>query len=210
MTLRIDESAQGSDGWLRARLGVPTASCFKAILTPPKSKGGEAKTRLTYLRELAGERLTGLPGSTFTNEDMERGTEMEPAARALYVLHTDNTVVEVGFCFDDELRAGASPDGFVGEDGTIEIKTKKPALQLAVLDEDEVPSEHIAQIQGGLWITGRKWCDFVSYWPGLPLFIKRVERDEEYITRLAEAVATFNEELDQKVQKYQPKEATTA
>ena len=59
-----------------------------------------------------------------------------------------------------------------------------------------LPSEHVAQVQGSLWVTGRQWWDFVSYSPGLPPLITRVERDEPYIATLAKAVDAFNEELD--------------
>ena len=84
----------------------------------------------------------------------------------------------------------------------LEIKTKLPHLQLDVLDKGKLPSEHVAQVQGQLWIAGRDWADFVSYWPRLPLFCIRVERDEEYIASLENAVADFVDELDDYINRF--------
>jgi hypothetical protein len=84
----------------------------------------------------------------------------------------------------------------VGDKGLIEIKSKLPHLHLDVLLSGEVPKEHMAQIQGGLLVSGREWCDFVSYCPDLPLFVKRVYRDEDAITYMADMILLFNSELD--------------
>ena len=110
----------------------------------------------------------------------------------------------LGASFDFEIIA--HPDG----PGLLEIKTKLPHLHLEVLEQDRLPPEHVAQVQGQLWVSGRDYWDFVSYWPKLPLFVKRVERDEAYIAGLAQAVADFNGELDAIVRKYQPEELRAA
>ena len=201
MELDIFNDEQGSEAWLSRRAGIPTASMFGTIMAKGV-KGGESKTRRTYLLKTAGEILTGKPSESFTNVHMDRGHVMEPDARNLYAMVADVEPELVGFLRRG--RAGGSPDSLVGADGLLEIKTRLPHLQLEVLLADEVPSEHRAQIQGCMWISGRQWCDFVSYWPGLPLFIKRAERDEEYINRIASAVAEFNAELDMLVAKFQP------
>jgi predicted phage-related endonuclease len=99
---------------------------------------------------------------------------------------------------------GCSPDSLVGEDGLLEIKTKMAHIQLDVLLKDQVPTEHMAQLQGALLVTNRTWVDFVSYWPNLPLFVKRVYRDQEYLNKLTDALCEFNAELNEIVKLIPP------
>lgn len=200
MELEIIDCVQNSPEWYAARAGVVTASCFKDVLAK-----GEGKTRTKYMRGLACELVRGGPSpfESFSNGHMERGHEYEPEARDLYTFMTGNELKQVGFM--KRGRIGYSPDSLVinDESGLVEVKTKLDHLQAECLLTDKVPSEHIAQIQGGLWVSGRQWLDFVSYSPGLPLFIKRVERDEAYIAKLAAEVDTFLTELDAMVQQIQ-------
>lgn len=200
MELQVFDCEQGTPEWYAARAGIPTASEFDTVLAKGKG-GGESKTRRTYMLKLIGERLTGAPMYSHSNEHMERGKEMEAEARNLYAMVSDLEPVQIGFMRRGD--AGASPDSLVGDTGLLEIKTKLAHLQLDVLLTDELPSEHRAQCQGQLWIAEREWVDFVSYWPGLPLFSKRVFRDEDYIKRLAEAVRVFNEEMEETIAKVQ-------
>lgn len=183
------ELEQGTTEWFAARCGCVTASCFKAVMTK-----GQGKTRRTYMLKLAGEIMTGAVQESFKSSDMERGHIMEPEARELYALTTGNDVDQVGFVKSAD-QVGYSPDGLIGEDGLLEIKTRKPELQIALLFDGEIPKEHMHQLQGGLLVSGRKWIDFVSYWPGLPIFIKRVERDEAFIGEINQAVMMFIAEL---------------
>jgi hypothetical protein len=192
MDVQIFDCEQGEPAWYAARLGIPTASEFDTVQARGKG-GGESKIRRTYMLKLAGEILTGEPMYSYANEHMERGKEMEGEARNLYAMVTDLVPARVGFMRRGD--AGASPDSLVGDDGLLEIKTKLPHLQLECLLNNEVPSEHRAQCQGQLWISGRQWVDFVSYWPGLPLFVKRMTRDELYIAKLREGINLFNNEL---------------
>jgi len=192
--LEILNLEQGTPEWFSVRCGIPTASCFSQILAK-----GQGKTRKTYMLKLAGERLTQTPAETYQNAHMERGVELESHARELYVEKTFNDVLGCGFM--KNFGVGYSPDGLVGDDGLIEIKTKLPHLQAEVLLSDEVPSEHIAQIQGGLYVSERKYLDFISYCPGLPLFVKRVERDESYISKLISELEKFESELREIVSK---------
>lgn len=185
---------QGTPEWFAVRAGIPTASCFKDILSK-----GAGKTRRTYMLKLLGERLTGELQEPYTNAHMERGKVMEAEARTMYEFQTDLNAEEVGFIRNGE--KGCSPDSLIGESGMLEIKTKLPHLQLDVLDKGNLPADHVAQVQGQLWVAEREWCDFVSYWPKLPLFVYRVTRDEEYIKTLADAVDSFNEELAKLEQK---------
>jgi hypothetical protein len=180
--------------WFQARLGVVTASEFATVMTKGRG-GGESKTRRTYLLKLIGEALTGERTDGFTNMHMERGHEMEREARDLYAMLRDVEPREVGFLRRG--RVGASPDALVGDDGLLEIKTKLPHLHLELLLAGELPKEHRPQSQGQMWVSGRKWLDFMSYWPGLPPFLVRVTRDEAYIAELSTAVNAFLAEMDE-------------
>lgn len=200
MELQIFNCEQGTQEWYQARAGIPTASEFDTVMAKGRG-GGDSKTRRTYMLKLIGERLTREPMWSYSNEHMERGKAMEAEARDLYEMIAEVTCERVGFLRRGD--AGCSPDSLVGNDGMLEIKTKLPHLQLDCILYDELPAEHRAQCQGQLWIAQREWVDFVSYWPGLPLFAKRVFRDEAYITRLAEAVRVFNAEMEETIAKVQ-------
>ncbi len=191
--MEIISCDQGSTDWFAARAGIVTASEFQTLLMKGKG-GGESLTRKTYMRKLAGEIITGEPMEAFTNAHMERGKVMEQEARDLYAFMTDTEPQQIGFIKSG--RKGASPDSLIDESGGLEIKTRLPHLMIELLESGEVPNEHVAQIQGGMWVAEREWWDFVAYWPKLPLFVKRVYRDEAYIKKLADAVEQFNGELD--------------
>lgn len=200
MELQIFNCEQGTPEWYAARAGIPTASEFDTVMAKGKG-GGESKTRRTYMLKLIGERLTREPMYSYSNEHMERGKVMEDEARDLYEMIAEISCERVGFLRRGD--AGCSPDSLVDANGMLEIKTKLPHLQLDCILYDEMPAEHRAQCQGQLWIAEREWVDFVSYWPGLPLFAKRVFRDEPYIARLAEAVRVFNAEMEEKIAQVQ-------
>jgi hypothetical protein len=146
--------------------------------------------------QLLAERLSGQVAPHWTNEHTARGHEDEPKARDAYQFESGAEVNQVGFIIDDEIGAGFSPDGLVGSDGIIEIKSKLGHLHLDVMLNDCVPREHMMQCQGGLLVTGRKWCDFISYSDGLPLFIKRTMRDEEMISEMREAIRNFRSDMN--------------
>ncbi len=194
MTLQVFDMQQGSPEWIQARVGVITASCFKDVLAK-----GQGKTRKTYMMKLAGERIRNEPAEAFGSAHTDRGHEYESAVLDLYKERTGNEVQHIGFMKIGPF--GASADGLVGEDGALEIKTKLAHLQAELLLSDKVPSEHMAQIQGNLFVSGRKWVDFVSFCPGMPLFIRRVERNEEYIKELEKELQQFEAELQQEVTK---------
>lgn len=192
--LKIYECDQGSGDWYQARLGIPTASEFQTLMVKGEAEGGESAGQRTYMLTLLGERLTGMPAMSFGNDHMERGQIMEDEARDAYALVTDAEPHRVGFIRNGNI--GCSPDSLIGEDGMLEIKTKVPHHHLAILLSNEVPAEHTAQLQGQLLVSGRQWVDFVSYWPGLPIFIKRVSRDEAYIAELRAAIDRFQSRLE--------------
>mgnify|MGYP000022285087 CR=1 FL=1 len=195
---------QGTDAWRQQRCGLATASRFADVMATVKS-GGEAADRRNYRAQLLCERLTGKPAETFTNRAMLVGTEREPDARALYQVRTRRLVDEAGFVLIEGLRAGASPDGLIGDDGLIEIKCPNPATHIDYLrlPDGECPRAYFWQVQGQMLATGRQWCDFVSFDPRLPvdmqMFIRRVHRDADLIADLEAEVEAFLRELDDKV-----------
>ena len=186
----IIDCDQNSAEWYLARLGLPTASEFATIRT-----GGNGDTRRRYMHALIAERLTGEPTPRGETAAMRRGHDLEEWAVRAYELLTDEDTEAVGFIKNHRSDCGASPDRVVGEAGLVEIKTKAPYLQVGVLDKGAVPSEHLSQLQGQLWIAEREWVDFVSYCPGLPLFVQRVHRDEGYIESIRRDVERFYDEL---------------
>jgi predicted phage-related endonuclease len=134
---------------------------------------------------------------------MARGKEQEAIARTLYIEHTGNVVEECWFLKNGNI--GYSPDGLIGDEGLLEIKSKLAHLQADILLSGEVPGEHVAQIQGGLLVSGRQWLDFVSFCPGMPLFIKRVRQDDNLIGELVSELSKFENELSETVQKIMEK-----
>ena len=195
-------AAQGSPEWLIERLGHATASEFSAVCAKGKTPGSEAVTRRAYRIRLASERLTGKPNdSYFANNHMQRGQRQEPFARMAYETRTGLLAVEVPFRRHPTLAyCGASPDGEVETDGTVEVKAVLPHIQIETILGGKCPAEHAKQVQGGLWVTGRQWCDFISYSPDLPgslsLCVYRVARDEEIIAKIEAEVRLFLEEVD--------------
>jgi len=189
---------QGSAEWLAARAGHVTASRLKDVLA--KIKTGEAATRRTYRIQLVTERLTGLPQESYKNSAMEWGTATEPQARMAYEAATGRMVFEKGFLKHPELEwIGASPDGLVDDLGGIEIKCPYNSAVHVETIMSKMPAEHVAQIQGCMWVTGRQWWDFVSFDPRMPahlrLYVERVARDPEYIDMLATEVSHFLDEV---------------
>lgn len=159
-------------------------------------------TAQSLMDTLIAERITNYVEPIPTSRAMERGTLDEPYARAAYAEH-HAPVAEVGFItseFPETL--GYSPDGLVGEEGLIEIKSRNQKIQLRTLLKDEVPAENMAQIQTGLLVTGRKWCDYVSYCGGMPLHVKRVYPDHEWFRVILEAVSAFEATATNKISKY--------
>lgn len=186
---QIINCEQNTPEWFHARKGIPTASAFGDVLAK-----GEGKTRRAYLLKLAGEVITGEPMESFSNANTDRGHAMEADARDLYAFQTGAQLDRVGFIRNG--RTGCSPDCLIGDDGGLEIKTKFPHLLIDLILKDEFPAEHKAQVQGTLWVTGRQWWDLAVYWPGIPLFVKRVTRDEAFIQTLSAEIDRFNTDLD--------------
>ena len=195
---------QGTPEWHMQRLGKVTASRITDVLA--KVKTGEAVTREDYRTELVVQRLTNQPSEPFTNAAMEWGTEQEPMARITYEAHASVFVEQVSFVEHPTIEwFGCSPDGLVGKDGLLEIKCPSSKNHIKYLLGGKPPAKYVPQMQCQMAVTGRKWCDFVSYDPRLPedlqLFVVRLEQDEEYIKSMEGEVQKFLSEVNEMVTK---------
>jgi len=195
----VAEVLQGTPEWLAARLGIPTASGFDRIIT---TKGEPSKQAQKYMYQLAAERITGAKEEGYQNGVMQRGMEMEAEARAMYEFITGNEVKTVGVCYPDEKKAyGCSPDGLVNSDGLVEIKCPTSPVHVAYLLSGELPAEYFQQVQGQLLVTGRKYVDFFSFYPGIKPLLVRVDRDEIFIKALDAELRVFCKKLDEVTKK---------
>lgn len=196
---------QGSDEWKQARLGHVTASNIAEVMS--KGKGtAEAVGRYKYKVRLVAERLTMTPGESYTNAAMQWGIEQEQFACIAYEAQKETFVDKIGFVLHPEIKwLGVSPDRIVGNEGLIEVKCPNTTTHLDYLFEGKVPSEYYKQIQCQLWVTGRQWCDFVSYDPRLPkrnqLLIVRTERDEKLIAEMKTETEKFLAEVETLIMK---------
>jgi hypothetical protein len=171
---------QGTPEWLKLRSGLFTASQFSKLITTKTLLPANNETSRKLCCTVLAERLTGQIEETYQSDDMLRGTMQEDNARLLYAKHRQE-VYQCGFVTRQHLGVtiGYSPDGLVGNRGLIEIKRPRQENQIARILSDNIPSEYFWQVHTGLAITGRAWCDFVSYAPGLPLMIYRVHASSE-------------------------------
>lgn len=191
--MQVFDFTQYSPEWYEARCGVPTASNFHKILTPKTLQMGAGM--LTYIVELIAQKYDPAYGieTDSASTAMRNGTILEPEVRRLYEFESGQRVQQVGFCKTDDGRFGCSPDGLIGEDGGLEIKSPTPATQIKYLLAGGVlPDEYRAQVHGSLIVTGRKWWDFMSHCPGtsLPWLKVRVEPDA-YTEALRSALDVF-------------------
>ena len=193
MSLHVyNDLVQGTDEWLAARRGIVTASVVGQLVTPKTIKPAANDYSRALTMTLVAERITGWTDPVYVSDDMMRGTMDEPIARDLYSREYA-PVTEVGFMVRDDwgYPIGYSPDGLVGDDGLIEVKSRRAKKQLATILADEVPIENLAQCQAGLLVSGREWLDYVSLCGGMPLYVKRVYPDPEWFAAITSAVALF-------------------
>lgn len=198
MTIEIfDQIEQGTPKWHELRRGIPTASRFSTLMAKTDKRAG----RLTYLYQLAGERITGELTDSYSNDAMEAGKTDEPELRRHYSFVRDCKVRQVAFVRNG--KAGCSPDGLLGDDGVLEIKRTAPHLLIPMLLEPtKFPAKHYAQCQGALMVTGRAWCELLVGHPKMPRkLIIRTERDESYISELRNEIDLFDLELRRLVEK---------
>ena len=190
---------QGSDEWKAARLGHVTASNMADVMA--KGKSGEAVTRYKYKVRIVAERLTGTPPESYSNAAMEWGIEQEQFAVMAYEAKADVLTDRTGFWLHPEIKwLGVSPDRLVGDNGLVEVKCPNTTTHLDYIFAGKIPAEYMKQIQCQLWVTGREWCDFLSFDPRLPqrnqLFIIRADRDEELIKEMEAETLKFLAEVE--------------
>lgn len=183
---------QGSDEWLAARCGLLTASTIGKLITTTTLKVADNETSRGLTMTLAAERITGHVDFVYPTADMQRGTDDEPFARDIYAANFA-PVEQVGFMVRDfgAYRIGFSPDGLVGADGLIEIKSRRPKEHLKTVLKGLPPLENMAQLHAGLLVSGRSFIDYVSYSAGLPLWVKRFYPDQRWTDAIHAAAETF-------------------
>ena len=206
MTLTIfDQLEQGTDEWLEARAGILTASTIGQLITAKTIKPAMNDRSRGLCQTLIAERITGHVEPVFPNRAMTRGTLLEPEARRIYAEQTGQGVDEVGFARldTDTYTLGSSPDGLAGETGGIEIKSPSAKVHVATVLSGAIPDYNRAQVQAFLHVTGREWCDFISYLPGEPLFIIRDFPDERWQKAIVSAAEQFEETARNAVARYE-------
>lgn len=193
---------QGTDEWLAQRCGMLTASEMKLIITPTLKIASNDKER-AHLYELLAQRVSKYVEPQYVGDAMLRGEKEELVARETY--NEKYAPVETcGFITNDKLgfTLGYSPDGLVGDNGLIEIKSRKQAFQMQTIIEGVLPPEFMLQVQSGLLISERKWCDFISFSGGMPMFVLRVLPDLEVQKAIIEAATAFEARITEKMQIY--------
>lgn len=196
---------QGTPEWKAARLGHVTASGMANVMAKGKDKS-EAVTRYKYKVQIVAERMTGVVAESYSNAAMEWGVEQEGFAVMAYESMRDVLVDKTGFWLHPSIKwLGVSPDRLVGDDGLIEVKCPNTTTHLGYLFDNRVPPDYYKQIQCQLWVTGRSWCDFVSFDPRLPrrnqLLVVRTERDEKLIGKMQVEVEKFLGEVESLINK---------
>jgi len=203
----VVECEQRSDEWRKARLGKLTGSKAADMLATHRDGKTPSASRRNLLTQLVLERITGRSQENgYQSKYMERGTEREADAGALYEGLTGNILWPVGFLQHPTLQTGVSLDGYIGEleqpEGIIEAKCPIPATHLEYLETGKVPPEYLKQITHGLWISGAQWCDWLSFNPDFPepLRAKLVRVEAQWIDLEAYEglVKLFLAEVDQK------------
>jgi hypothetical protein len=202
----LPDLEQGSPEWLAARCGMLTASEVKLIMTPTGKIADNDKTR-AHVWELAAQRISGHVEPTYVSDDMLRGHDEELLARQTYDQCIASTH-KVGFVVNRKLGfpIGCSPDWLVGTDGGGEAKSRRQKFQVQTICEnvpaETCPDEFMLQVQSCLWITERRWWDFVSYSNGLHMAVIRILPDAEWQARFEEAAIAFEDKVQRAVMTY--------
>lgn len=198
--MKILEMEQGTEAWLKSRLGKPSASGFAKLIT---RTGKPSTSADSYINQLIFEQLTQQPTQHHVSDAMARGTELEPDARTNYEFLTGLEVAEVGFVLSDCEKYGCSPDGLINDDGGLEIKCPIGTTMVKYLrDPNELVKTYYQQIQGCMWVTGRTWWDAFAFHPDTPHVLVSVERDEEFIEKLAEQVMSAVNTIQTEVERH--------
>lgn len=197
---------QGSDEWRAARCGLLTASEMKHIITPAKLDYAKNDKSRAHLYELLAQRVTKYVEPSYIGDDMLRGQEDEIDAIRHYQ-ENYGPVVSMGFITNDKwgFTLGYSPDALVGNDGVIEAKGRRQKFQAETIIKAEMPNEFMIQVQTGLLVSERKWCDFISYCGGMHMVTIRIAEEPEIQDAIIEAATCFHETLDELLAEYNAK-----
>ncbi len=202
--IEFPDVIQGSDEWHDQRRGIVTASVVGQLVTAKALKIAANDKSRSIVAQLVAERITGYTDPTYIGDDMLRGIDDELRARDLYAEVYQRPVREVGFLLrkEDTWQLGYSPDGLVGDDGLIEVKSRRSKLHLSTILAGEVPAEYMAQCQAGLLVSGREWLDFISYSGGMPMWHKRLLPDPAWQDAIVAAVEQFEATAAEMVAEY--------
>ena len=194
---------QGTQQWLEVRLGLLTASETCRIITPSTLKVAANDKMRAHVYEIAAQRITRYVEPAYQGDDIMRGHEDEVDARDHYREHY-GPVEECGFITNDEFgfTIGYSPDGLVNDDGQIEIKSRRQHFQIQTIATGQVPTEHVIQVQTGLLVSKRPWCDFVSFSGGLPMDVLTTEPVAEFQEAIVAAATTFESKVAEVIEAY--------
>ena len=202
---------QGTDEWLRLKHGVLSASVFKNVITAKTLKLSAAEKTKVFYDEILSQRIDETIQHNYVSYDMMRGHEDEPYAVQQYAKEYNRETKYCGFVINNTLGfpLGYSPDALIGDDGLLEIKSRSPKYQIkTILDhiagraDEIIPSEYMMQLQAGLFVSGRKWIDFISFCNGNQMVTIRVEPDPKFQDAIQEAAIKFEEVLSENMKKY--------
>lgn len=194
--MKIHDVEQGTDAWLRLRMGKVTASELGNLISPTlEIRKWSTEMPRTYLAAKVGEAFEGTPDIEGGSWETEQGQLMEMESRKWYAFWSGERVRQVGFIEGDDGRCGCSPDGLIGEDGGLELKNPQRKAHTGYILNGGLPKDYAVQVHASMYITGRKWWRFVSY-RRKSKFVLTVERDEKICATIAEALAGFYAKFD--------------
>jgi hypothetical protein len=196
--MKIIECEQNSPEWFAARCGILSASNFDKLI---QKDGKPSKSRVKLLYQLAGEIITSKKESLYQNKAMEEGIAREEESANFYEITNDVILTKIGFCLSDDGKCGCSPDRLVGEEGLLELKNPLLTTHIDYALNGGLYEEYFQQVQGQLFVTGRKWCDLMSYFTGIKPVIVRVLPDTNFHEALKLEIDKFNIELLETVEK---------
>ncbi|MEB3212941.1 MAG: YqaJ viral recombinase family protein [Leptolyngbyaceae bacterium] len=198
-----NDIVQHTEEWLNLRLGLLTASEICRILTPAKLQYVTGEKEKAHLYEILAQRINGFAEPVFQSYDMFRGLEDEVEAKNYYRNNYDD-IVDTGFITNDKwgFTLGYSPDGLVGDDGLVECKSRVAKYQIQTIIDNKMPDDYKIQVQAGLLISERKWCDFISYCNGMKMYVTRIYPDPEVQDAIVTAATTFHQRLDELAEVY--------
>lgn len=199
----LPDLEQGSDEWYDQRRGIVTASVVGRLVTARTIKLASNDESRGLAALLAAERITGYTEPTHISDDMWRGINDEPLAIDVYTEHCA-PVTRIGFMVREGggWKLGYSPDGLVGDDGLVEVKSRRQKNHLATILSGEVPAVNMAQLQCGLLVSGREWIDYISFSGGMPLYVKRVLPDPRWFDAIVAAVDQFERTVVEMIARY--------